>query len=69
MNFRPTRLTGGTFLVSPLLVLPNPTHLKMLAALLQITGFTCMIDYKQPFYNSVKLSAFIIITTYSNPMR
>jgi len=49
MNFRPTRLTGGTFSFSPLLVLPNPTHLKMLAALLQITGFACMIDYRQSF--------------------
>lgn len=54
MNFRPTRLTGGTFLFSALLIPPNLTHSKMLIALLQITEFTCMIDYKQPFYNSVK---------------
>lgn len=53
-NFRPTRLTGGTFLFSALLIPPNLTHSKMLIALLQITEFTCMIDYKQPFYNSVK---------------
>jgi len=39
----------ASFSFSPFLVLPNPTHLKMLAALLQITGFACMIDYRQSF--------------------
>jgi hypothetical protein len=49
MNLRPTRLTGGAFLFSALLILPNLTHLKMLAALLQITEFACMIEYRQSF--------------------
>ena len=49
MNFRPTRLTGGMFSFSALLILPNLAHLKMLIALLQIMQIACMIDYRQSF--------------------